>query len=99
MGKNSIFSLRISIKVSEQYIIGIATGTAMTLKALPIPSPISIKVDKYFQKRLNQTPQKELVDIIELKSRINIELNFQMPIFMTIGSNRNHQLIQYIKKQ
>lgn len=48
MGKNSIFSLKISIKVSDQYIIGIATGTALTLKALPIPSPISIQVDKYF---------------------------------------------------
>jgi hypothetical protein len=48
MGKNSIFSLRISIRVSDQYIIGIATGTALTLKALPIPLPISIQVDKYF---------------------------------------------------
>ena len=48
MGKNSIFALRMQIQVSEENIVGIATGTAMTLKALPIPQPIDIKVDKYF---------------------------------------------------
>jgi len=37
MGKNSLFSLKMSIKVCDQIIIGIASGTAITLKALPIP--------------------------------------------------------------
>jgi hypothetical protein len=51
MGKNSIFSLKLSIQMSDENIIGVATGTAMTLMALPIPQPLDIKVDKYFQKR------------------------------------------------
>lgn len=51
MGKNSIFSLRISIRLTEDAITGIATGTAMTLRALPIPYPLNINVNKYFKKR------------------------------------------------
>jgi hypothetical protein len=51
MGKNSIFSLKISINVSEENIVGVATGTAMTLMALPVPSTLDIKVNEYFKKR------------------------------------------------
>ena len=51
MGKNAIFSLRINIRLTEDAITGIATGTAMTLRALPIPYPLDIKVNKYFKKR------------------------------------------------
>jgi hypothetical protein len=36
--------------VTAESIIGIASGTAFTLKALPIPAPVKIKVDKYFKK-------------------------------------------------
>jgi len=50
MGKNSIFGLRVSIQVNEDSITGIATGTALTLKALPIPLPVDVQVNKYFKK-------------------------------------------------
>jgi hypothetical protein len=42
MGKNSIFNMKIMISINEEYILGSATGTAFTLKALPIPQPILI---------------------------------------------------------
>lgn len=49
MGKNSLFNLKVRIQVSEDSIVGSAIGTALTLKALPIPSPISIVGNKYFK--------------------------------------------------
>lgn len=41
--KNAIFSLRINIMVSDESITGIATGTAVCLRALPIPTPLKIQ--------------------------------------------------------
>lgn len=41
--KNALFSLRISIIIAGDIITGIASGTAMCLKALPIPMPLQIK--------------------------------------------------------
>ncbi len=43
LGKNAIFSLRINIMIGEDVIIGVATGTALCLRALPLPSPLKIK--------------------------------------------------------
>jgi len=43
--KNSIFGLRISIVVAQDTITGIATGTALCLRALPLPAPLKIKVN------------------------------------------------------
>ena len=93
MGKNSIFTLRMSIQVSEENIIGIASGTAMTLKALPIPQPIDIKVDKYFQKRelQNKFEHDQLFNEIQQKSKSNLELNFKMPIFKIFEANEEEQ--------
>jgi hypothetical protein len=42
MCKNAIFSLRIHIIIGETTITGIATGTALCLRALPIPNPLKI---------------------------------------------------------
>lgn len=41
--KNAIFSLRINITISEDTIIGVANGTALCLRALPLPAPLKIK--------------------------------------------------------
>ena len=38
--KNALFSLRVSIIIAGDIITGIASGTAMCLKALPIPMPL-----------------------------------------------------------
>ena len=40
--KNALFSLRISIVISDDIITGIASGTALCLRALPIPMPLKI---------------------------------------------------------
>ena len=85
MGKNAIFSLKIQILISEQFIIGIASGTAITLRALPLPSPIEVKVDKYFQKRELKNTKKALFDQIQKDSQLNLDINFQMPIFRIYG--------------
>ena len=41
-GKNALFSLRFNIIISEDTIVGVATGTALCLRALPIPGPLKI---------------------------------------------------------
>ena len=41
--KNALFSLRINIIIADDIITGIAIGTAVCLKALPIPMPLRIK--------------------------------------------------------
>jgi hypothetical protein len=41
--KNALFGLRIHIIIAGNVITGIATGTAMCLRALPIPMPLQIK--------------------------------------------------------
>jgi len=43
MSMNSIFGLRIKLLVAADTIIGVATGTAMCLRALPLPLPLQIK--------------------------------------------------------
>lgn len=40
--KNAIFGLRIHIIVAEDTITGIATGTTLCLRALPLPAPLKI---------------------------------------------------------
>ena len=51
IGKNAVFSLRIAIYVTDESIVGVASGTAVAVTALPLPAPVSIKVDKYLNKR------------------------------------------------
>ena len=41
--KNALFSLRLHISISDDIITGIASGTAICLRALPIPVPLKIK--------------------------------------------------------
>lgn len=41
-GKNALFCYRTSIKVNSNTITGLATGTAICLKALPLSKPIKI---------------------------------------------------------
>jgi hypothetical protein len=41
--KNAVFGLRINIMISDDIITGIATGTAVCLRALPFPMPLNIK--------------------------------------------------------
>lgn len=40
--KNALFGLKIKINISDDIITGTASGTAMCLKALPIPMPLKI---------------------------------------------------------
>lgn len=40
--KNAIFGVKIKIIISDDIITGTATGTAVCLKALPIPMPLKI---------------------------------------------------------
>ena len=47
IGKNSLFSLRLAIYITADSIVGIASGTALTMTALPLPAPVRIQVDKY----------------------------------------------------
>ena len=84
MGKNSIFRLNVQIKISSDSIFGIASGTAMTLKALPIPSPIDIKVNKYFKKRDIKDSFDHLFEEVKQQSSENVELNFRMPVFKVV---------------
>jgi hypothetical protein len=39
MGKNSVFAVKITIDLAQNYIVGVATGTALCLTALPIQRP------------------------------------------------------------
>ena len=41
-GKNALFSYRAKIKINHDSITGIARGTALCLRALPLPKPIKI---------------------------------------------------------
>jgi hypothetical protein len=51
--KNALFSLKISVIIADNVIAGIATGTSLCLKALPLPMPLKIlKNQKYIQKGL-----------------------------------------------
>lgn len=89
LGKNSIFSLRIQIYLNESQIIGVASCTALTLKALPIPSPIKIQVDQYFKGLIGNKLGEDQVKQIEKKSMENVKLNFRLPIFKTTGVSMN----------
>jgi hypothetical protein len=44
VGKNAIFGLRIKLNLGPKFITGVATGTALTLAALPISKPLVFKV-------------------------------------------------------
>ena len=59
----------------------------MTLKALPLPSPIDIKVNKYFRKRQAHDKFDQLFEDINYLSNFNISLNFKMPVFRILGLN------------
>ncbi|XP_046644781.1 C2 domain-containing protein 5-like isoform X3 [Daphnia pulicaria] len=37
-GMNSIFHLKVQVSIGERYVVGVATGTALFLSALPTPS-------------------------------------------------------------
>ena len=89
MGKNSIFGLRVQIRMTDECIVGIAIGTAFTLKALPIPTPIDFKVNKYFRQREEKQTFDLLGPVLEMANR-NIEMNFKMPIFKVQGQNYVH---------
>ena len=41
-GKNALFSLRRTINVANNVITGLATATAICLRALPLPRPLKI---------------------------------------------------------
>jgi len=61
--KNSLFSLKVSIIISGDIITGIASGTAMCLKALPIPMPLQIKENE----RIIENKDKNIVFIKNLE--------------------------------
>ena len=46
-GKNALFCYRTSFSISANTITGIATGTSVCLRALPISKPIKIVTSKY----------------------------------------------------
>jgi len=98
MGKNSIFSLRIQIYVNDTAIIGVASCTALTLKALPIPPPIKIQVDEFFKGFSGQKAGEDLIRIVEKKSKDNVKCNFKMPVFRIIGLSSN-QIKQILLNQ
>jgi len=39
MGKKSVFAVKITINLAQNYIVGVATGTALCLTTLPIQRP------------------------------------------------------------
>jgi len=88
LGKNSIFALKVKIRVSESFIIGTAAGTALTLKALPLPSPVDIRLNKYFKKRVAKNQYDSFLEEVYRESCKNIELNFQMPVLTVLGLNQ-----------
>jgi hypothetical protein len=99
MGKNSIFNLKVRIQVNDDNIIGTASGTAMTLRALPIPSPICIKGNKYFTKKELFYNFQQDIDRIQRMSMQNIEANFKMPIYRLYGLNYSGEQDQLLKTQ
>ena len=86
MGKNSVFNLYITLQMNDDSITGIATGTALTLKALPIPRPLEVQINKYKKNALGNMA----ADIQEIKNqnKHNIELNFKMPIFSILNPEK-----------
>ena len=42
MGVNAVFRLEIQLQVGSGVVLGVLTGTAMYLQALPPPSPLKI---------------------------------------------------------
>lgn len=68
-----------------------ASCTALTLKALPIPPPIKIHLDEFFHKKGFQTINQgeDLIKTVQKKSIENVKLNFRMPIFKIIGLSSN----------
>lgn len=85
MGKNSIFNLHVRIQVNEDNIMGMASGTALTLRALPIPSPISIKGNKYFINKNMFSDFQQDIERIQRMAKQNVEVNFRMPILRLRG--------------
>lgn len=61
--KNALFSLRVSIIIAGDIITGIASGTAMCLKALPIPMPLQIKEND----RIIESKEKNMTFIKNLE--------------------------------
>jgi hypothetical protein len=43
--KNAIFGIRINITLSNGAMTGIATGTTVCLRALPLPAPLKIRIN------------------------------------------------------
>lgn len=68
IGKNAVFSLRIAIYVTDESIVGVASGTAVAVTCLPLPAPISIKIDKYLNKKELQGSHDDYFREVERKS-------------------------------
>ena len=86
MGKNSIFNLYITIQMNDDSITGIATGTALTLKALPIPRPLEVQINKYTKDSIGNMGSD--IEDIKNQNQQNIELNFKMPVFSIVNPEK-----------
>ena len=72
-GKNALFCYRTSIKINGNSITGIATGTAVCLRALPISKPLKIVPSLYLHQQGDREASKETFKNIEVLSRFNIK--------------------------
>ena len=95
--KNAIFSLRVSIIIAGDIITGIASGTAVCLKALPIPLPLQIKENE----KLIENKEKNLVFIknLEKLSCLYIEQCFSSECFTVKTLNHFKQQVVSFKSK
>jgi hypothetical protein len=78
--KNAIFGLRLHIIVAEDTITGIATGTTVCLRALPLPSPLKINT-KPQQKKWSHEDHL-FFENLEKLSQFYIEQNLKGDIYL-----------------
>ena len=71
-GMNAIFCLQISINISDQIIAGVASGTAVCLRALPIPKPLKVNV-KQKQNKKNSEKAEEHIQALQNFASFNIK--------------------------
>ena len=77
--KNALFSLRLHISISDDIITGIASGTAICLRALPIPVPLKIKQNAKLLSSKNN--ESGFFENLEKLSRFYIEQGFNSDYF------------------
>lgn len=87
-GKNALFSYRAKVNINHDSITGIATGTALCLRALPLPKPIKIVPYRHLLSELRNrngdtdhpNATQNLFKLIGEFSQFNVRMAFEQDI-------------------